>query len=226
MTTERPILFSDPMVRAILSGAKTQTRRLVRFPAEVEVDGLTRMQPGYPDGPRPIWDYDGEPNAFSTHNPYGGPGDRLYVREAWRTFERPEDLVDGIRFRADDAFRPIENSREAADRWVGAHNNGIHGDRWRPSIHMPWWASRLTLEVTGIRVERLQDITEEDARWEGVGLVLADSFPVAERKRITDFVRDGDRRGAFALLWDSINARRAPWDSNPWVWVVGFRRVE
>lgn len=151
---ERPILFSGPMVRAILEGRKTQTRRLLKAAAAEIVGDLLGQ---------PKWYLDRDPDRV-IRCPYGALGDRLWVREAWRAEERESDAVDGVRFRADDSFREIENTRAAADAWVYVYNNGKHGNGWRPGIHMPRWASRLTLELTDVRVQRLQDIDEADAR--------------------------------------------------------------
>jgi hypothetical protein len=216
VSTERPILFSDAMVRAILSGAKTQTRRLVNPQPPKHI---SQWLGWCDDGSAALGGPTGDFIGTSRRNPYGKPGDRLYVREAWRTWERPEDCLDGIRFRADDSFRPIESSREAADRWVDAHNNGIHGDRWRPSIHMPRWASRLTLEVTGVWVEQIQDITEADILAEGVTVDVAAKLTGIPWSSLPTL------HHGWQAVWDHINADRAPWASNPWVWRVSFRRL-
>lgn len=185
---ERGIIFSGESVRAILADQKTQTRRVIK---EQPIDATSYMRLlregdfAYRGGD--VWgcftaDDSGTPGMYGTRVcPYGAPGDRLYVKEAWRTFERPDDLVDGVLFEADGAFRAIENSREAAERWIEAHANGKHGDRWRSPLYMPRDASRLTLEITEIRAERLQAITEEDARAEGV--VPLDGGPEDEDDR-------------------------------------------
>jgi len=210
---ERPILFSAPMVRAILAGAKTVTRRIVseRSPHWIvgeRNDGVTWLMIAR-DSVRGATNLDDD--WLPMPCPYGDAGDRLRVRETWRTVERKPDMVDGILFRADDAFVPIENTRAAADRWIDAHDNGKHSDRWRPSIFLPTWASRIHLEVTDVRIERLHAIDEHDAFAEGVsGWVLDPRCETA---------RDG-----FRVLWDEINGAGA-WKENPWVWRVGFRRL-
>jgi hypothetical protein len=160
---ERPILFAGPaLIRALLDGDKTQTRRPVRA--------------GYDRRPCP----------------FGEPGDGLWVRESWAG-----DDLSGVAFRAD---HPA---------WPSFRGDGEQPDSpWRPSIHMPRWASRLSLEVTAVRVEPLQALTEPDATAEGIG-----EPPW------------GARAEAYATLWDTLNAARAPWSSNPLVWVVSFRRV-
>ncbi len=226
--SERPILFSAQMARAILDGHKTQTRRVVKVGDTIEERD---------DGTR--WPYfttwthgdDGSPWASC---PYGEPGDRLWVRETWRYADWTEDGQPWIRYAADDARRLCERvssewAARVADIWAelsSAENVAVDGraaDRkWRPSIFLPRWASRITLAVTAVRVERLQEISELDALDEGV-----------EGKRVTSVLNGvrgeyvvGSARDAYAALWDTINGDRAPWASNPWVWVVEFSRVE
>lgn len=195
---ERPILFSAPMVRAILDGSKTQTRRVVKGTAG--------------------WDFfEGTGVEMPIEScPYGVAGDRLWVREAWRPIER-SDGMDGIEFRADGAFEAIANTPAAADAWCDVYHRPGRKDRWRPGIHMPRWASRIDLEITEVRVERLQSITEDDARAEGV---------VATYNPEGDCWTDGKHRTAFEYAWNEINGWMPnAWAQNPWVWVVGFRRV-
>jgi len=217
VSRERPILFSAPMVCAILDGRKTQTRRLVRNPARL--DGLMLA------GEEPEW------------SPYGRLGDRLWVRETWRYADWTDDGMPYIEYAADNARRLVEDVPEDwADRveavWARLsepENYGIDGKaadrKWRPSIFLPRWASRLTLEVTEVRVQQLQEISEEDAIAEGVTTRC--------EERSNDY--HGDQTDhlthatgachveAFAHLWDDINGKRAPWSSNPWVWAITFR---
>ena len=187
---ERPILFSGPMVRAILEGRKTQTRRVIK-PQPTSDHGLVfeGIAPGKFGAVS-----DGEITC-----PYGTIGDRLWVKETHHV--RDAGYVDGtgrdIVYKADDEDFPYG---------------------WTPSIHMPRWASRINLEITGIRVERLQDISEEDAKAEGVGVHGGWNADETEY--------GVNARGPFSRLWDSINAKRHPWASNPWVWVIEFRRAE
>ena len=178
MSKERPILFSGPMVRAILEGRKTQTRRVVRLPKDASpyaelhhIDLLGNAV--FTDG--------------SVVRAFAQAGTRLWVRETWSGTGM--DVV----YKSDD----LSSWRQLSP--------------WRPSIHMPRWASRITLEVTGVRVERLQDISEEDAKAEGVTLKGTSRY-------------DGEARDAFESLWCSINGAES-WDANPWVWCVSFRKL-
>lgn len=211
---ERPILFSAPMVRALLCDAKTQTRRLVKpqplfegggcwFPAIGKVDALHYANENH-------WK-----KGAAEWCPYGAPGDRLWVKETHALYGDPNDAPNA---------RPLVACR-ATDEAKTA------GVRWRPSIHMPRWASRLTLEVTGVRVERLQAITEADAKAEGVRKDYGRSVPL----EMSGFVEPwynyeepdawvSSAAASFASLWRSINGAES-WAANPWVWVVSFRRV-
>jgi hypothetical protein len=145
-------------------------------------------------------------------SPYGAPGDRLWVRETCRA-EELRDGLDGVRYPADKAFVAIPGS--AADCWIDL--NAYRGQKGAvvPAIHMPRWASRITLEVTGVRVERLQEISQDDAEAEGIDFL----------RGVPDADETLDARGLFHCLWDGINGDGA-WAANPWVWVVEFRRVQ
>jgi hypothetical protein len=171
---ERPILFSGPMVRAILDGQKTMTRRVFKF-AE------TNRPPACPDKFRP---------EFVTQPcPYGQPGDRLWVREAWGgpvLTARGGNLEEKILYRQGDKD------------WRDHKGNPVH---WHPSIFMPRWASRITLEITAVRVERLEDISEEDAKREGF----------TSRREFLEY---------FYKIMPKMRGL------NPWVWVISFKRVK
>lgn len=244
------LLFSGEMIRAILAGRKSQTRRVVQLRdlAHSEVD-LTRLQPGYPDGPRPVWDDGDDPNAFSTRNPFGAPGDRLWVRETW-TAEVEYPVAPGdwrthwwhevpAGFRGPKNTRRIYYAADGAEHEVYCYESSEPLDlpstgkhlsredaaaiRWQPSIHMPRWASRILLEITDVRVERLQAVTEEDARAEGVVPEPYQWRPLGSKEPM----RHNDHRHEFRCLWDSLNARRGfGWNVNPWVWVLEFRRIQ
>lgn len=205
---ERPILFSAPMVRALLAGTKTQTRRIakpVRHP-----DWGNLYSPG-------ALVREHEPmHVIYRACPYGQPGDRLWVRE---TFRRDLDRMNRckvVEYRADDAVLL------ASPGPGGAFDFPDLG--WRPSIHMPRWASRITLEITGVRVERLQDISDADAVAEGCtknhnGYYLGGPHAVSGRKQMAT------AQSAYRDLWESINGAGS-WDANPWVWAVDFKRIE
>jgi hypothetical protein len=233
---ERPILFSGPMVRAILAGTKTQTRRVVRvdeIPITEDAARDGRLQKGIPSNAanvRLLGDYvkcDAPPGSHTVSSrvlsPYGLPGDRLWVRERYQLPDgldkhnagKVESMAKEAGYRR--GWSPIRYHSDGEERLRELMSDapGCFGPTWgraRPSIHMPRWASRITLEVTAVRVERLQDISEEDARAEGLAL--------------EPLIQPGHAVGCFSRLWDEINGKRAPWSSNPWVWAISFRRVE
>lgn len=186
---ELPILFSAPMVRALLAGTKTQTRRIVKARDLEWMDVHQGLR---------------EPDN-AERCPYGQPGgDRLYVRETWAA---PH---------AYDHLPPRLIPQDARIHYAATEDRG--GLLWRPSIHMPRWASRITLEVTGVLVERLQEISYEDARAEGVEFWRNDGT-------LTELPPCSAHRYEFEDLWTSINGADS-WNANPWVWVVSFRRLD
>lgn len=217
--TEKPILFKAEMVRACLREVdpKGQTRRVVKPQPYIDEKWGLVWEPKGKDHPTGSpWycernaNWDPITNAFADFyrdkggSPYGAVGDRLWVKETHRfaggeSAESTRVLAgrNGVRYRAD----PFEE--------------GV--DKWRPSIFMPRWASRLTLEITGIRVERLQEIAEADARAEGCdGNCPVGHIPAHQA---------GPCVYHFAQLWDSINGDEFPWETSPWVWVIEFKRV-
>lgn len=194
---ERPILFSAPMVRAILSGQKTVTRREVKKPAALDCLAAG-FEPAFLALPG---------NADLC--PYGKVGDRLWVREAWQADAQvnevaPRELSHG---------EPIRYPADGASRQTGC--SMITPGKARPSIHMPRWVSRLLLEITAVRVERLQDISKEQALAEGVMNCEQDIDPDGNSYEPLEL---------FGGLWTMINGDGS-WQSNPWVWVVEFKRV-
>jgi hypothetical protein len=215
---ERPILFKGEMVRAILEGRKTQTRRVMKPQPILESVFLGGRQQNVL-----TWRDVAEPKGWMMHNmcPYGQPGDRLFVRES---FSGP-DCMDKMGELP--AMPPREWSIETPI-WYWADGEPTFGD-WtkpKPSIHMPRWASRITLEITGVRVERLKDIGEADAIAEGVQTETADPwfYHISTERNVYDFAAD-EPQGSFRKLWESINGPGS-WDANPFVWVVEFRRVQ
>jgi hypothetical protein len=200
---EKPILFSGEMVRAILRGAKTQTRRVMKPQPKLDSDTLVwgrRVDTwvGWARGtnragtPHPAWLED---------CPYGSIGDQLWVRETWTPIPnmKPSGYFTDPKWINRIAWYEADNDKPT---W---------GGKWRPSIHMPRSACRLVLEITEVRVERLQSISEEDAAAEGV-----DAMPSAPAALT--------HRTSFAKLWDRINGKKHPWASNCWVWAITFER--
>jgi hypothetical protein len=226
---DRPILFSAKMVRAILDGRKTQTRRvapirelnILQHPGNMitwsvsflkAVKGVLSSHSG-----GKFSDLQARSIIASQFNPYGKPGDLLWVRETWGAVSPTDEPVPltqcEIEYRAD--LPPGCTDRPG--EWPADEGNGPEVPKWRPSIHMPRWASRITLRITNIRVERLQDISETDARAEGC------PYPAEWAGRFVD--RDETAKTWFKSLWNHINGPGA-WDDNPWVWVVAFERVK
>lgn len=187
--TERGMIFNAEMVRAVLDGRKTQTRRIIQ---ERHLYGGGR-EPGNWPVHMPEGEEGEKARLWAANNsPFGAVGDRLWVRETWARYN-----ID-------------QNSHDMAYRATTPDDWPKEG-RWRPSIHMPRWASRITLEITGVRVERLQDISDIDAIAEGCS---------------TADMRSGDSaRDVYARLWSSIYGADS-WQANPWVWVIEFKRVE
>lgn len=216
---ERPILFSGPMVRAILEGRKTMTRRVVklRYGADVVVTNGQVWKPARVD-------YAGYVDC-----PYGQVGDRLWVRETWQgPLLESEEHEAQFHNDGPDAFKkPGFCAYRATDTLdaVDADGNDLG---WRPSIYMPRWASRILLEITSVRVERLHEISEADAQAEGVERVVAGvgwrryCDPDSEEVGVPPC---GDARRSFRSLWKFINGDES-WNANPWVWVVEFKRVQ
>lgn len=218
---ERPILFSAPMVRSILAGQKTVTRRAVRHQPDVPVtDAIPRRN--FPHGPAMIdWYWrpkhghlNGVPSAgWDFKCPYGQPGDRLWVREAFGSQIRSYGGGTG-RFTVYRATSP-----DAIDFKCASGKE--YPVKWKPSIHMPRHLNRILLEITDIRVERLQKISEEQAIAEGIDVSICQQFletsPTRHQCKLAAL-------HGFSGLWESINGAGA-WDSNPWVWVVKFKQI-
>lgn len=218
---ERPILFSAQMVRALIEGRKTMTRRVVKpqppegtigMYVEETIDFSAKTEwwyTEYLDNGRKWTD------GGLTKCPYGTIGDRLWVRETWAPHPQDSSTV---------FYRATVDAEPGIRVWDGP---------WKPSIHMPSWASRITLEITDIRVERAWDITRDDAMEEGVERVdpynITPDLPPGMPACWKDYVRKGwltSPMESFRTLWDSINSKRAPWASNPWVWVIEFGRAK
>lgn len=196
---ERPILFSDPMVKAILEGRKTKTRRIIKFK---DLKRNPDNDPWYRDH---IWSWRNKSGLWTDHTqdgllkkcPYGIQGDHLWVRESWAwNTGKLACHKEFIQYRADG--EPL-----------------IWDQRWHPSIHMFRWMSRITLKIKTIHVERLQDISEEDAEKEGVDFL----------RHIPDADETLSAKQLFECLWCSINGEGS-WNSNPYVFVIEFEKIK
>jgi hypothetical protein len=214
MMKERPILFSSQIVQAILAGRKTQTRRVLNRVATL--GPVTEFQrsatPGYDwimRDRRLLWNEIKHADLLE-RCPHGAVGDRLWVRETWRADDYAQDDPERTIYRADADAEALE---------------GIKGIvKFRPSIHMPRNRARILLEITDVRVQRLQEISDSDALAEGIVKwpPVADSWKPQQEWNIAY----SSPTKAFRALWQEINAERAPWDSNPWVWAITFRLVD
>lgn len=201
--TERGMIFNAEMVRAILDGRKTQTRRPVKFPVHDKNLGCELAGN----------ELAGELSAGNYLNSaFGKPGDRIWVRETWQAIHDYCDENGHVDERRYARSIPRHRGNYWHPVYQEAWGNESREDRgfpWRPSIHMPRWASRILLEITDVRVERLRSMSQDDARAEGV---IAASGPM-------------EAGLAFRELWDSIYGEES-WKANPWVWVIEFKRVE
>lgn len=212
MTKERPILFSGAMVRAILDGQKTQTRRALRVQPPAQTASVRTFH--HPDPRTHFWAADSSDTLldWAVPCPYGEAGDRLWVRETWQHSNHPFGPYEPgcmVFHRADYLDDPLGPDLERSP-------DEIRRD-WRPSIHMPRSACRLELEVTGVRVERLQAISNADAKAEGaVGTDWGHGM---------DYGGDANYLLPYRRIWEDINGAGS-WDANPWVWVVEFRPAQ
>lgn len=208
---ERGMIFNSEMVRAILDGRKMQTRRIMKVQPGTPEFGLRRIIESSKANENGMyfWSQDdacgikARSKPFSC--PYGEVGDRIWVRETFRVHSRATDVATLV-YRASVRNSWTEQTHRVP---VAVCNKPATPEKWTPSIHMPRWASRILLEITDVRVERLNSITESDAEAEGVtdtgfGDLLVDSF---------------------RYLWKSIYGDDS-WQANPWVWVIEFKRVE
>lgn len=217
---ERPILFNGEMVRAILDGKKTVTRRQItpQFPSSVKevlpyATYRGAWMPRDPESPDEAWE------EQVRVCPYGKPGDRLWVRETWQLHDKFTDTCVVV-YKANERNSWTEFHRRfpvSVARGATAKPFQTHG--FRPSIHMPRWACRILLEIIDVRVERLQDISEGQAASEGV------EFDPSGNLHENPYLPPHTAVEAFRSLWIQINSSIESWTSNPWVWVVEFKRV-
>ena len=198
---ERGMIFNGEMVRALLSGRKTQTRRPIKW-KQTRFTEIGERE----DGSKWPWSEDAEHACDFWHPcPFGAVGDRIWVRETWNkyggllTYRADHDWIDDMR------------------------KETVCTAKWVPSIHMPRWASRILLEITDVRVERLNAISEEDARAEGI--IDGGCLNCGEPEPCGCANPEPDATDAFAYLWQSIYGQES-WNADPWVWVIEFKRVE
>lgn len=199
---ERPIVFSGPMVRAILDGRKTVTRRVVKPQGAILTDRMARSLGVQPP---PVQ------NSAVIPCPYGQPGDRLWVRETFSYWLRNSDRLPD----ESDYESPWYRSDADAYGLLGRDEYGpVYAEQllWMPSIYMPRATSRILLEVVSVRIERLQEISDADALEEGI-------YPTKTG------LYSGAAKSAYQKLWESINGPGS-WEANPWVWVIEFRKIE
>lgn len=206
---EKPILFSTPMVKAILDGRKTMTRRVVKAPVLYKVVAPPSLISQVGDVWEFLWNGKMVGGGFKIKPPYS-VGDLLWVRETWAFIDNLNAGVGSDQYYEYKA----DTNNPLPGEWPIEEKEGTTL-RWKPSIHMPKTAARIWLEVTSVRVERLQGITEEDAVKEGVKAYGPNNCSGTSA------------RIAFAELWDSLNAKSGyGWDTNPYVWVIEFKRVD
>lgn len=251
---EKPIIFSAPMVRAILKGQKTQTRRIIKPPITDKIGNLLKL---LKPCRRKKYEFmgDGKGNEVNL-KPLMFPEDHLWVKETWADVNTPDGPA--ICYRADGDYRswhefskkfgPDYGAGPSMDYdaypgdysmwWEDLLSKDEHkeeGYNWRPSIHMFRWASRIDLHVNAVRIERLQDISEEDAISEGISKITKDNgriwkYGIPDSDGLPGNDNYGwswqewgpDPKEVFKRLWDSINGKKHPWASNPWVWIIEF----
>lgn len=226
---EKGLIFNSEMVRAILDGRKTQTRRPIKW-KQTRFTEIGERE----DGSKWPWSEDAEHACDFWHPcPFGAVGDRIWVREAYRFPASLDDvsptgvgeMAVATGYRKPWAPTFYEFTGTFSDGWKGFETPPKVSDagKLRPSIHMPRWASRILLEITDVRVERLNAISEEDARAEGI--IDGGCLNCGEPEPCGCANPEPDATDAFAYLWQSIYGQEN-WNANPWVWVIEFKRVE
>ncbi|MDR2674936.1 MAG: hypothetical protein LBC18_08745 [Opitutaceae bacterium] len=222
--SEKPILFSAPMVLAYLAGRKSVTRRVVKDRAGCLIRTPGNFRISYPDSQNGFtleWlDADGEPTGehIDVRPPPVTPGDTIWVKETWRA----DILFDNLSPKQIFEYTPIKYEADGAS---DSEETLFSPGRIRQSIFMRRWMSRIVTPCVSLRVERLQDITESDAKAEGCTLYKDGKpiFPLCNAP-FNEPPEKCVHRASFYKVWQTLNANRAPWDSNPWVWVISFRQ--
>ncbi|HDV9491867.1 TPA: hypothetical protein RKV74_004676 [Citrobacter freundii] len=204
--TERGMIFNSEMVRAILDGRKTQTRRIIKLSHE---RGMLNPV---------IKGRNGEITSVSCRLapllcPYGQPGDRIWVRETFNGFWLDDDVIQEIK-------DGVSLASELCDYKADYSDGSKPAEGWTPSIHMPRWASRILLEITDVRVERLNAISQADAIAEGAPPSHPSIDCVSQEYGFPDFSRSW-----FGQTWQHIYGEES-WQANPWVWVIEFKRID
>ncbi|UKY38181.1 hypothetical protein [Pantoea dispersa] len=228
---ERGMIFNAEMVLAVLDDSKTQTRRIMTVQPDSPNFGLLRITDSTKSADIGKYHW-AESNATGTHArsplfscPFGAVGDRLWVRETFRVHSRATDVATLV-YKASEQQSWTQQTHRVP---IEMCNKPAVVDKWTPSIHMPRWASRITLEITGVRVEQLNDISEEDAAAEGVGSAVWFAGKGVPEEHWTSLGELGAQKAyhlnSFATLWESIYGADS-WQGNPWVWVIEFKRVE
>ncbi len=229
MAKSSQMLMSSPMVLAYMAGLKTQTRRVKGLdeinqkPDDWHLLGIYK----HDDGQRAVFERGPhDRKGLTIKLPYGGVGDTLWFKETWKMWEREDDERDFLHYRADDG--KVDPTWWSEEDWRGPdpkwhRKNGF--EKWQSSMLMPKMCSRFVdIEILNVRVERLQSITREDAKAEGVSHIWEwnkDKDPkYYERGLLNPYVAN------YSVLWDEINGESLPWDKNPWVWVYSFQKFE
>ncbi len=209
------------MVRAILGGTKTMTRRVVTPPR-----GFDKSQLDFVDqlGLIVYWEGTGDSRNYdrATFCPYGIPGDRPWVRETFCYTTDPFAATMSACYRADMSISKVSHIPDGKTTYNHCNEDFPSNVKWNPSIFMPRILSRITLEITNVRVERLQEISEDDCKAEGID-IKGETLNVGGETEYFDL----SAREQFPKLWDSLNAKRGySWESNPWVWVISFKHQQ
>lgn len=220
------------MVRAILDGRKSQTRRIIKpQPQEVGFGKNATVKPYCTGTDWPLAYYEMRGSCWNSSKPlkcrHGQPGDRLWVRETWcckmddGTYVYRQDGHHECLYRATEQF---EIRKDDGNGGTEYRKDGTQASPWSPSIYMPRWASRITLEITGVRVERLQDISEQDAKAEGVLPEFEIDIGTFVHNQKWNPESASTYRLGYKHLWNEINGNGS-WDKNPWVWVIELKRL-
>ena len=224
----KPIIFSAKMIRALLDGRKTQTRRIVK--TQPTWDGKWFSWHGH--RPNSIYgacggNHIGAKDCMNDSSPYGQPGDLLWVRETFQPICLDVDC-DDANYKTGDGYRIVYTATDETEEFIDITTDKISCAR-KPSIHMPRWASRLTLRITSVRVERVQEITEEDAKAEGIERTdwkySCEPYRNYNEPRMSSGKNCSLAIMSFSTLWSSIHGPDA-WDRNDWVWIIEFEVIK